>query len=91
MNMAAILLGALLSTLFGAIFHLIFGGGLGRLVLFIFLSWIGFWSGHFLALQFGWTFASVGALRLGVATSGSLICLVLGLWLSLRPPPPESH
>jgi len=83
MNLPGLLLGFVLSTLYGAIFHLWRGGGLGRLLLYIILSWIGFWSGQFLANNLGWTFITVGSLHLGLATLGSLILLLLGYWLSL--------
>ena len=83
MNLPGLLLGFVLSTLYGAIFHLWRGGGLGRLLLYIILSWIGFWSGQFLANYLGWTFITVGSLHLGLATLGSLILLLLGYWLSL--------
>jgi len=83
MNLPGLLLGLVLSTLYGAIFHLWRGGGLGRLLLYIILSWIGFWSGQFLATYLGWTLITVGSLHLGLATLGSLIFLLLGYWLSL--------
>jgi hypothetical protein len=83
MNLPGLLLGIVISTLYGAIFHLWRGGGLGRLMLYIILSWIGFWSGQFLANYLGWTLFTVGSLHLGLATLGSLILLLLGYWLSL--------
>jgi hypothetical protein len=82
-NLPGLLLGFVLSTLYGAIFHLWRGGGLGRLLGYIILSWIGFWSGQFLANNLGWTFITVGSLHLGLASLGSLILLLLGYWLSL--------
>ncbi len=83
MNLPGLLLGFVLSTLYGAVFHLLRGGGMGRLLLYIILSWIGFWSGQILATYLGWTLISVGSLHLGLATLGSLILLLLGYWLSL--------
>ena len=46
MTLPALLFGLVVSTLYGAAFHLWQGGGAGRLALYIILSWIGFWIGH---------------------------------------------
>lgn len=83
MPLPSILFGVILSSLYGALFHLWRGGSLGRLILYIILSWVGFWAGHVLGGQLGWSFASVGALNTGMATLGSLLFLGLGYWLSL--------
>jgi hypothetical protein len=83
MTLPALIFGLLISTLIGSAFHLWRGGGLGRLILYILLSWFGFWAGHLLGDQVGWTFWSIGPLRLGMACLGSLICLGFGYWLSL--------
>ncbi len=83
MTLPSLLLGVLLSTLYGAVFHLLRGGGLGRLLLYILFSWVGFWAGHFVASYFNWTYDSLGALHLGTASIGSLLVLLVGYWLSL--------
>jgi hypothetical protein len=83
MTLPGIVLGVVLSSLYGSAFHLWRGGNFGRLILYILISWVGFWAGHFLAGAMDWTFASVGALHVGLATIGSLLFLVVGHWLSL--------
>jgi uncharacterized membrane protein YeaQ/YmgE (transglycosylase-associated protein family) len=83
MTLPALLLGLLLSTLYGAAFHLWHGGGIGRLIFYLFLGWVGFWIGQWLAGQFGWGFFSVGTLHLGMATLLSFVFLFAGYWLSL--------
>lgn len=83
MNLPSILIGVILSTLYGAAFHLLRGGGPGRLILYLVLGWAGFWAGQILASQAGWTFGSLGSLHLGLATVMSLIFILLGHWLSL--------
>jgi len=83
MTLPSFLLGIVISSLYGAIFHLWRGGGLGRLILYIILAWIGFWIGHFVGNALNWTFFSLGPLRLGTATLGTLIFLGVGYWLSL--------
>ncbi|MCI0518930.1 MAG: hypothetical protein L0Z70_01575 [Chloroflexi bacterium] len=83
MTFPAFLLGLVISTLYGVVFHFWRGGGLGRLILYILLGWAGFWAGHFAAAYFGWSFASLGVLQLGPATLFSAIFLGVGYWLSL--------
>lgn len=83
MSLPSILFGLLLSTLYGAAFHLWRGGGLGRLLLYLILGWTGFWVGQFIASKLGWTFASLGPLNLGMATITSFTFLAIGYWLSL--------
>jgi hypothetical protein len=83
MTLPAALLGILISTIFGALFHLWRGGGLGRLILYLILGWVGFWIGQAVGSQFNWNFLSLGPLRLGVATLSSLVFLGIGYWLSL--------
>jgi hypothetical protein len=82
MTIPAAIFGIIASTLYGALFHLIRGGGLGRLILYILLSWIGFWLGHFLAEVLNWDFLSIGPLHLGVATIFSWLLMLSGAWLT---------
>jgi hypothetical protein len=86
MSLSAFILGVLISTIPGTTLHLARGGGAGRLLLYILLSWFGFWGGHIVAQLFGWKFLSLGPIRLGMALFGSLAFLGLGYWLSLVDP-----
>jgi len=83
MTLPSLIVGLLISTLYGALFHLVRGGGPGRLLLYLLLAWIGFWGGHLLGSARGWDFLSLGPLRLGAATLGAIIALAIGYWLSL--------
>ncbi len=83
MHLPAVLFGIVVSTLYGAVFHLWQNGGAGRFLLYLILSWIGFWVGHALGSAAGWSFARLGPLHLGVATLSSAIFLLVGHWLSL--------
>ncbi len=83
MTLPSLLLGLIISSLIGALFHLWRGGGPGRLLLYLLLAWIGFWGGHIVGAMRSWTFLSLGPLRLGMAAVGSLITLSFGYWLSL--------
>jgi len=82
MTLPAFLFGFCIATLLGGIFHLIRGGGLGRFLLDMILSWVGFVLGHILASRLGWAFIDVGPLHLGLAFVGSIVFLVIGHWLS---------
>ena len=82
MTIPAFIFGVIISSLYGAAFHLWRDGGFGRLILYLFLSWLGFWVGQFLADKLGWTFGSVGPLHIGFATISSLLFLFIGYWLS---------
>jgi uncharacterized membrane protein YfcA len=83
MTLPTLLFGILISTLYGAAFHLWKGGSLWRLALYLILGWVGFWLGQLLATQLGWNFGSVGQLHLGLATLFSAVFLFAGHWLSL--------
>lgn len=83
MTLPTIILGVVISSLYGSVFHLWRGGNFWRLLLYIFLAWIGFWLGHIIGNQLEWTFGSIGTLRLGMASIGTFVSLLLGYWLSL--------
>lgn len=83
MTLPGLLLGMIIASLIGALFHLLRGGGLGRLLLYLLMAWVGFWAGHILGAIQNWTFLSIGPLRLGTAVIGSLVALSSGYWLSL--------
>ena len=83
MSLSSVILGMVISSIYGGVFHLIVSGNLGRLILYLVLAWIGFWIGHLIGDYLGLTFLSLGAIRLGTATLGSVVMLVIGYWLSL--------
>jgi hypothetical protein len=82
MTFPALVFGIILSTIYGTAFHFWKGGGLSRLILYVILSWLGFWIGHFVGSAIGWTFASAGPINTGMATLGSAVFLFVGEWLS---------
>lgn len=81
MTLPSIILGFVLSTIFGAAFHFWRGGNLGHLILYLFLSWIGFWLGHLTGSLTGLTLGMIGTLNLAMGCIGSLIILLIGNWL----------
>ncbi|MEA4811258.1 MAG: hypothetical protein VB108_01660 [Anaerolineaceae bacterium] len=82
MNSASFIFGLIIATLIGALFHLWKDGGFWSLLLFLFLSIIGFFLGHWLAGSFNITLLNVGGLHLFGASAGSLGTLLLGNWLA---------
>jgi uncharacterized membrane protein YeaQ/YmgE (transglycosylase-associated protein family) len=91
MSIPTLFLGLILSTLYGAIFHLWRGGNAGRLLLYLILSWIGFWIGQLVGNLLNVSFDTLGQLHLLFATLGSLIFLAIGFWLSLVQAEPNTH
>ncbi|MCX7609241.1 MAG: hypothetical protein N2049_08510 [Anaerolineales bacterium] len=82
MTLPALLFGIVLSSAYGAAFHVWKGGSLRRLVLYLLFAWLGFWSGHFLAAALEWRFFEIGPLHAGPATLGAVLVLLVGDWLS---------
>jgi hypothetical protein len=81
MTIPNFLLGFLIASLYGALFHLIRGGRAGRLAFYLIVSWIGFWIGHFAGVSAGWPIISLGPLALGSATIFTFAFLIIGGWL----------
>ena len=73
----AILLSAILSTAYGAVFHVWRGGSLRRLGLFLVAAWVGFGLGQLAGMLIGWDAGQVGEVHLIEATLGSLIALIV--------------
>jgi hypothetical protein len=82
MPLPTILFGILLSSAYGAAYHLWRGGSLRRLALFLVLGWAGFWGGEWAGWSLGWDFASVGTLHAGAGTLGALVLLLAGDFVS---------
>ena len=82
MTIPSLLFALLIASLYGVLYHLIRGGGLGRLLLFLIFGWAGFALGHLLGIWRGWVLLPLGELNLGLSTLGSLLLLVLADWVS---------
>ena len=78
MTIQGIILGIVVSSLLGLGFHLWRGGSLPRLVLYLFLGWLGFWVGHWIGALLNFALIKVGGLNLGVAMLGSILFLLGG-------------
>ncbi len=74
----------ILATLYGAAFHLIFGGDARRLAIFLLSSWIGFGLGQIVGITFGIDVYLIGALRIVSASLGSIVALVAASFLTSK-------
>lgn len=82
MTVPALLFGALLASLLGALYHLALGGPGSRLIVYLLLAWAGFALGHLAGVLFGWNFLQAGPLHVGPAVISALVFLGVGDWLT---------
>ena len=82
MTVPAIIYSFLLASFLGSIFHLWKGGGGGRYLLMLILSWGGFVLGHLLGSSWDIQFLMIGPVYGGFGILGSLLLLFLGNWFS---------
>ena len=83
MTTPSMIMGVILSTILGLLFHLWKGGSLLKMLFYTIISISGFWIGHFLAVRFGWEFGKIGTLYAGPAFIICILFLFIGHWLSL--------
>jgi len=81
MTIPSLLLGLIIAILAATIYHFIRGGNGWRLLLFIGLSSVGFFSMQWLGDTLAWGLYPFGALDAGVGVVGSVLFLILGDWL----------
>ena len=79
----------LLATAYGAGFHLLFGGGVRKLALYLGAAWIGFAVGQWASAAFNLSLMDVGPVHAFTASLGSWLALVLSHWLGKERPPLE--
>ncbi len=71
-----------ISTMIGALFHVVAGGDARRFALFLLAAWFGFALGHVLAQSLGIGLFTVGTLRMGGAAAGAIFALLLARYLT---------
>lgn len=71
----------LVASFLGAAFHFWKGGGGGRLVFNMILSWTGFFLGNWMGTSWDINFLMIGPVSGAFGTLGSLILLFLGNWI----------
>jgi hypothetical protein len=82
MTFPAVIFSFFIAMLLGSLLHLWRGGSLVHLLIYLVLSLIGFFSGHFLAQALSINFIRVGTINLGFGILGSIALLALGYWIS---------
>ena len=82
MTAPAIFYSFLLATFLGSIFHFWKGGGGGRLLFLLILSWLGFYLGHLAGSYWNIQILRIGPVQGGFGALGSIILLFLGNWFT---------
>lgn len=72
----AITFGFILATLYGAVFHVVFGGDVRRMALFMLAAWSGFALGQVLSITLALNILVVGSLHVGPASLCALGALL---------------
>lgn len=78
---AGLVLGFLLATIYGAGFHLIFGGPIRRILAYLFAAWLGFFVGHFIGDFLNFELLKLGKIHLASASIGAWLFLLAVWWL----------
>lgn len=76
--------GFMLATLYAAVFHVVAGGDVRRLALFMLASWFGFALGQMMATSLELNILLVGEVHAGPASLCALVALLLN-YLLTRP------
>ena len=71
----------LISTAYGAGFHLLVGGRLAMVPVYLVCAWLGFAIGHFVGEWLGMTLLRLGIVQLLAGSVGAWSLLILGRWL----------
>jgi hypothetical protein len=77
MNLHMLILGVVISTLCASVFHLLRGGRLRHLVLYLVVAWISFFIGQIFSESISWHLMRVGQINLFPALLATLLGLVL--------------
>jgi len=78
------LLGLLIATILGLLFHLIRGGGFGRLGLYLATAWVSFFAGHLVGNWLDWRALRIGPLNLLPALLATFLGLIAASLLAGR-------
>jgi uncharacterized membrane protein YccC len=82
MTLPGAFLGFLIATACGLAFHLVRGGSLSRLGLYVFTAWVSFGVGQLVSQWLDWTAWRVGSLNLIPALLATIIGLVVAAVLA---------
>ncbi len=76
MTTQSLLFGWLIATACGLAYHLVRGGRLRRLALYVTAAWVAFFLGHWIGGALGWTSLRIGPLNLLPALTGTVLGLI---------------
>ncbi len=80
-----------IATMFGLAFHVIMGGNVRRMVLFIVTGWLGFLLGQYIGGYLGITLFKIGVVHLLPASVGAIALLIFAHILTAEPSTPVSR
>lgn len=78
---SGLVLGFLLASIYGGVFHLIFGGPIRRILVYLFAAWLGFFIGQFIGDFFNFEILKLGKIHLVSASIGAWAALLAAWWL----------
>jgi hypothetical protein len=77
MNPHTLFFGSLIAVLCGLMYHLLRGGNLARMAMYLITSWITFFAGQLLSERLGWRLMRIGSLNLFPALLAAFLGLIL--------------
>lgn len=83
---SGLVLGFLLASAYGALFHLIFGGPIRRILVYLAAAWLGFLIGQFLGDFLNFELLKLGKIHLVSASVGAWLLLLAARWLAGETP-----
>lgn len=78
MTIQAILFIILAASFYGCLAHVILGGNVFSIFVYILISIAGFFVGHFIGNIIGWNFFRIGMINFGWGSAVSILFLVIG-------------
>lgn len=79
---SGLVLGFLLASAYGAVFHLVYGGSLRRILLYLAAAWVGFLAGQLAGDFLNFELLKVGKIHLLSASIGAWALLLAARWLA---------
>jgi len=83
---SGLVLGFLLASAYGAIFHLVFGGPVRRIILYLGAAWTGFFIGQLMGDFLNFELLKLGKIHLVSASVGAWVLLLVAHWLAGQQP-----
>lgn len=91
MTIPSIFFGWLLASILGLVFHLVRGGRLARLFLYLLTAWIAFFAGHIVGEWLDWHLARIGPLNIFSAVMATIVGLFAASILAGPESPPRKR